>query len=110
MTGRSSAAIRIGSSSLPAANPSAAELDSAMLAAIGCSAEEVERLLESRAQPASFVAKALMPFLVNPPPRADLAAAIAKAGVDKVRRKARALYQGATRVKKDADDATQAQA
>lgn len=99
-------AIRIGRTSLPSASPSAAALDACLLASIGCSAEEVERLLEGRAQPASFVARALTPFLAEPPARADLARMIAAAGVDKVRRKARALYQAATRPKKDEADGT----
>ncbi len=100
------AAIRIGRTSLPAASPSPADLDAHCGQTFGCSAEEVERLLEGRAQPASFVAKALVPFLAEPPVRSDLARAIALAGVDKVRRKARSLYQGATRVKQGSDDGT----
>lgn len=65
----------------------------------GVSAEEMARLLSGRCI-AGMVAAALTPFLAEPPPRGELARAIADAGVDKIRARARRLYAGALRANK----------
>lgn len=85
--------MKIGKLTLVLAEPAPdrAELDRHMLAATGCSAEEVHGMLRSAAI-AGFVAQSLTPFLKQPPVTSHLAAAIAAAGVGKIGREVRALY------------------
>lgn len=82
--------IKVGQADLQMAVP--ADLDGQLLAATGCSRVEVTRLLSGHCL-AGFVAKAMVPLLVEPPQRGGLARSIADAGVDKVRRKLLATYR-----------------
>lgn len=88
--------MKIGRLTLETAAPD--DLDARLLAVTGCSAAEIRAILPE-ATIASFVAQALVPFVKDAPPLADLSVAIAVAGLAEVRSQVIKLYEQALATK-----------